>query len=131
MTRLLARWREPEQITTEVYTDAEQESYALLELPPVTLISDRMFRRVPSFNERLSACGYRAVERRPDMRGDLYVRPLPLWLLHKVGHGLSNRRYDALHWLVQHGLLTFAHSPAVYPRLRDYRPWPLKGWQDE
>ena len=103
----------------------------MLSRPSVTLVSDRLLHREPTFLSALKARGYRVVERRRDMRYSLYVRPLPLWLLHKAGHGLSNRRYDVLSWLVDRRLLSFAHSPAVYPRLRDYRPWPFKGWKEE
>ena len=66
--------------------------------------------------------GYRPVERIPAHRSTLFVRPLPLWLLHKFGHGVYGDFWRAFDWLYHHHIINVTTAEGVVARLRDIRP---------
>ena len=100
----------------------EDDTDVLIKGPPVILVDDRLFRAYDILPLVLKRWGYRHVARRAECRADLYVRPLPLWVIHVVLQFVYLRFLYALHWLYQNHLIRFA-CPEGYPaRLRDIRP---------
>ncbi len=124
--KLLERLREPEVLT--YHTSPDDEIDALMQGPPVTLVADLMVRRHPELvPAALKQWGYRPMERRPEMRATQYVRPLPLWMSHKAGHGLYLGYWNTLRWLFQQRVIRIASPKHTMVRFRDLRPWFMAG----
>ena len=80
----------------------EDDTDVLIKGPPVILVDDLLFRAYDILPLVLKRWGYRHVARRAECRADLYVRPLPLWVIHVVLQFVYLRFLYALHWFYQH-----------------------------
>ena len=65
--------------------------------------------------------GYRFVERLPALRASRYVRPLPLWFLHRTGLFLLTMYWGILDRLYHVGIIHFAKDEGVVVTWRDIR----------
>ena len=118
--RLFSKLRDPQlALTTRM-----EDSIEILERGSfVSLISDRWLRRTdPTGALALKQWGYRFIEREVRSFSSLYVRPLPLWLLHKAGHNICWWLLSMLDWLFRKGLVSLACFENVEARWRDIRP---------
>jgi hypothetical protein len=97
----------------------------------VALVSDKAIWSSDVLLTLLKQNGYRALERDLSMRTMRYVRPLPLWVAHWVGVRSYWGFWLTVRWLYRHKIIRLANTPAVPTRLRDIRPWPLKGYRHE
>lgn len=96
-------------------------------LPYVSLVADRVIGDSKMVLRLLKHHGYRAVDRDPSMRATRYVRPLPLWAVHWISVRVNRGFWQTLYWLCERGVLRRVNDPGTITRLRDLRPWPMKG----
>lgn len=127
--KLLASLREPDQPLTDTLeiVDGREVWHFNKPYPPVIRISTRYLALRRKDAPRFEQLGYRPVERGPWDRTTKYVRPLPLWLCHWVIIAAHRALWDSLKWLYRLGIIRLACDEAVVPRLRDIRPWPMRG----
>jgi hypothetical protein len=126
--RLLASLRDAGQLTdTLEIMDGREVWHFNKPFPPVIRVS----RRYPTLRRqdapRFEDLGYRPVERYPWDRTTKYVRPFPLWLCYYTVLGANRSFSRGLGWLYRFGLIRLACDEGVMPRLRDIRPWPMRG----
>ena len=99
--------------------------------PPVIIVTDRFIHtHARLFEGLVRQWGYRQTERYPLIRGSIFVRPLPLWLLHRLGITLYRRFWGTIQWLYDHHIVRFACTEGQRVRLIDIRPWPFKDHRD-
>lgn len=96
-------------------------------LPYVTYVSRKAMAQSDVLLGLLKCHGYRAVEQDLSLRAMRYVRPLPLWAVHWAVVRSGGCFWRAVRWLYRHGVVRLANDPATCTRLRDIRPWPMKG----
>lgn len=119
-------WREDQVIVTRTYVGDGIDAITFDSKPLVTLVPDRVLREELAVR-LLSYHGYRVVDRVPECMAWRYVRPLPLWLLHKAGHALYIGFWQACGWLYRRGILRLACAEGERARIWDFRLWPFKG----
>lgn len=110
-------WREPKR-------GVWQFSNIILTGPPVILVSARA-ARVQAMEPGLRACGYRFVEKEMDTLASRWVRPLPLWAVHKAYVAFDRWRWVSLRWLYNRGLLSAATDYFAPVHWYEYRPFKL------
>ena len=124
---ILGRWREASSALAITYED-DWASRVELPAPNVIVVSDKTCSQLEDwlFDGILRRQGYRFVERLPSLRASQYVRPLPLWLLHRAGVFLIRMYWGALNRLYRAGLIHFAKDEGVIATWRDIRPGRLR-----
>lgn len=123
--RLLAKYRDPEQLTGILKLEGGTEWWEYPRRPNVIDVTVRALREWRPAARQLPYLGYRLVEHEQVYRVSRYVRPLPLWLCHRVGVAAHRFYHQSVGWLYDHGLIGLACDEGVMFRLRDIRPWPF------
>ena len=95
--------------------------------PPVITVTTRALESWREDAPTIESVGYRFVEHMPFLPARRYVRPLPLWLCHKLGIALYGSFWGSLRWLYRRGVIRLANCEGTKTRLCDIRPWPMKG----
>ena len=125
---ILASFREPRQLAETVKTDGWNREYFFKKpYPFVILVTDYVMECGLAVARRIALIGYRPLEYDILMRATRYVRPLPLWFCHELGIALYHAFWGSLRWLYRHGVIRLACDASVRVRLRDIRPWPMRG----
>lgn len=125
---LLRALREPRDLTdTMEIVDGQRVWHFDKPYPFVIAIAERYCGGRREDAPRFEDLGYRAVERMAELRATRYVRPLGLWLCHKVLALCHASFWACLRWLYRRGLIRLACHAGERPRVWHIRPWPMKG----
>ena len=97
------------------------ESVSIVDKPLVAEISERFLRDEFTVGF-LKLHGYRMADRYLDRRTQLWVRPLPLWLVIRTRVRASFAFWRAMRWAYGHGVFHLASPEGMLFRWRDVRP---------
>ena len=116
----------PGKIITRV--DDEVVSY---QRPPFVIeVSDRWRYESGALGEQFfQQWDYSFLRREVRSLTSVYVRPLPLWIAHVVGQHSYRVLWTGIGWALNHGLLRCDVPEGVEVRIRDLRPWPMRGYR--
>ena len=126
---ILASWRQADYGDgLEIVREDVQTLRTEVPTKKVIVVSDKSRAQLGGrlLDDIIRMGGYRFVERLPSLRASQYVRPLPLWLLHRAGIFLLRTYWGILDRFYRAGIIHFVKDEGVMVTWRDIRPGRLR-----